>query len=101
MSESQAGAGHNSGDQRLRSIVERVERLIEERKALTSDISDIYKEAKSAGYDVKALRKLVAERSKDPREIEEQEQLLDVYRNALGMFAETPLGEAALRRVGG
>lgn len=70
---------------RLRSIVERIERLEEERKALSSDIKDIYGEAKSAGFDVKVLRALISLRKKEPAEIEEQETLLDVDRRALGM----------------
>jgi len=70
---------------RLRSIVERIERLEEERKALGSDIKDIYSEAKSAGFDVKVLRQIIRIRKQEPSEVEEQESLLDVYRRALGM----------------
>ena len=70
---------------RLRSIVERIERLEEERKALSADIKDIYKEAKSAGFDVKALRQLIRIRTQEAAEVEELETLLDVYRRALGM----------------
>ncbi len=70
---------------RLRSIVERIERLEEERKALASDIKDIYAEAKSAGFDVKVLRQLIRIRKQEAAEVEEQETLLDVYRRALGM----------------
>jgi uncharacterized protein (UPF0335 family) len=70
---------------RLRSLVERIERLEEERKALGSDIKDIYAEAKSAGFDVKVLRQLISIRRKEAAEVEEQETLLDVYRRALGM----------------
>jgi len=70
---------------RLRSIVERIERLEEERKALAGDIKDIYAEAKSAGFDVKVLRQLIRIRKEEPAEVEEQETLLDVYRRALGM----------------
>jgi uncharacterized protein (UPF0335 family) len=70
---------------RLRSLVERIERLEEERKALGSDIKDIYAEAKSAGFDVKVLRQLIQIRRKDANEVEEQETMLDVYRRALGM----------------
>jgi uncharacterized protein (UPF0335 family) len=69
----------------LRSIVERIERLEEERKALTGDIRDIYSEAKSAGFDVKVLRQLIRMRRQEPADVEEQETLLDVYRHALGM----------------
>lgn len=70
--------------ERLRSIVERIERLHEERKALSHDISDIYSEAKGAGFDVKVLRALIRVRAQEPAEVEEQETLLDVYRRALG-----------------
>jgi uncharacterized protein (UPF0335 family) len=70
---------------RLRSLIERIERLEEERKALGSDIKDIFAEAKSAGFDVKVLRQLIRLRKQEPAEIEEQESLLDVYRRALGM----------------
>ncbi len=70
---------------RLRSLIERIERLEEERKALGSDIKDIFSEAKSAGFDVKVLRQLISIRKKEPAEVEEQETLLDVYRRALGM----------------
>ena len=70
---------------RLRSIVERIERLEEERKALGGDIRDIYAEAKSAGFDVKVLRQLIRIRKQEPADVEEQETLLDVYRRALGM----------------
>ena len=70
---------------RLRSIVDRIERLEEERKALGNDIKDIYAEAKSAGFDVKVLRQLIRIRKQEPAEVEEIETLLDVYRRALGM----------------
>jgi uncharacterized protein (UPF0335 family) len=82
--EDNAQYGNIAAD-RLRSLVERIERLEEERKALAGDIKDIYAEAKSAGFDVKVLRALIALRRKEPAEIEEQETLLDVYRRALGM----------------
>jgi uncharacterized protein (UPF0335 family) len=70
---------------RLRSIIERVERLEEERKALASDIKDIFAEAKSAGFDVKVIRQIIRIRRQEPAEVEEQETLLDIYRRALGM----------------
>jgi uncharacterized protein (UPF0335 family) len=75
----------NIGADRLRSLVERIERLEEERKSLGSDIKDIYAEAKSAGYDVKVIRQLIRIRKQEPADVEEQETLLDVYRRALGM----------------
>jgi uncharacterized protein (UPF0335 family) len=71
--------------ERLRSLVERIERLEEERKALGSDIKDIYAEAKSAGFDVKVLRQLIRIRKQEAAEVEEQETMLDTYRRALGM----------------
>jgi uncharacterized protein (UPF0335 family) len=70
---------------RLRSLVERIERLEEERRALGSDIKDVYAEAKSSGFDPKVVRKLVAIRKQEPAEVEEQETMLDIYRRALGM----------------
>lgn len=82
------GPGHNVGGvaaDRLKSLVERIERMSEEITALQSDRSDIFKEAKSAGFDVKVLRQLIRLRAQDPAEVEEQENLLAVYRRALGM----------------
>jgi uncharacterized protein (UPF0335 family) len=70
---------------RLRSIIERVERLEEERKALSDDIKDIFTEAKSAGFEVKVVRQIIRIRKQEPAEVEEQETLLDLYRRALGM----------------
>ena len=70
---------------RLRSIVDRIERLEQERKALGDDIKDIYSEAKSAGFDVKVVRQIIRLRKQEPAEVEEQETLLDLYRRALGM----------------
>ena len=75
----------NISAERLRSLIERIERLEEERKALSSDIKDIFAEAKSAGFDVKVMRQLIRLRKQEPAEVEEQETLLDVYRRALGM----------------
>lgn len=70
---------------RLRSIIERVERLEEEKKALSSDVKDIMAEAKSAGFDVKVIRQVIRIRKQEPAEVEEQETLLDLYRHAMGM----------------
>ena len=70
---------------RLRSIIERVERLEEERKALAGDIKDIFAEAKGAGFDVKVIKAIIAIRRQEPAEVEEQETLLDIYRRALGL----------------
>lgn len=70
---------------RLRSIVDRIERLEEERRAIADNIKDIYAEAKSAGFEPKVVRALISLRRKEPQEVEEQETLLDLYRRALGM----------------
>ena len=70
---------------RLLSIIERVERLEEERKALGNDIRDIFAESKSAGFDVAVLKQLIRLRKKEPAEVEEQESLLDLYKRAIGM----------------
>lgn len=70
---------------RLRSLIERVERLEEEKKALAGDIKDIYAESKNAGFDVKVMRQIIKERAQEPAEVEKQLSLLDVYRRALGM----------------
>ncbi len=70
---------------RLRTIVERIERLEEERKGLANDIKDIYAEAKSAGFDIPVIRRIIRARKQEPAEVEEQETLFDVYRRALGM----------------
>ena len=84
VSSSKANTGGIAAD-RLRSIIERIERLEEERKALGSDIKDIFAEAKSAGFDVKVIRQVIRIRKQEPADVEEQETLLDVYRRALGM----------------
>lgn len=70
---------------RLRSLIDRIERLEEERSSIGQDIKDIYAEAKSAGFDPKVLKVIIGIRKKDPAEVEDQENLLDVYRRALGM----------------
>lgn len=79
-----AKAGPISAD-RLKSFVERIEKLEEERAAIGSDVREVYAEAKGVGYDVKTMRKLVALRKLDAADRAEQETLLDVYKNALGM----------------
>jgi len=71
--------------EQLRSIVERVERLEEEKATIAADIKEIYAEAKGNGFDVKALRKIVALRKKQPHEREEEEQILTLYRMAVGL----------------
>lgn len=70
---------------RLRSFVQRIERLEEEKAALTADIRDVYAEAKSTGFDTKILRQVIRLRKLDNADRREQEELLDLYMAALGM----------------
>ena len=69
----------------LRSLVERIERLEEEKKTIAGDIKEVYAEAKANGFDTKILRKLISIRKKDRHEREEEEAMLDIYLEALGM----------------
>jgi len=75
----------NFAKDQLRSLVERVERLEEEKTALSGDIREVYAEAKGHGFDTKIMRKVVALRKMDSSEREEQDSLLDLYMSALGM----------------
>jgi uncharacterized protein (UPF0335 family) len=70
---------------RLRSFIERIERLEEERKSLGADLRDVYAEAKSAGFDTKIMRQIVRIRKMDSADRQEQEELIDLYKQALGM----------------
>ncbi len=70
----------------LKAIVERVERLEEEKKTISDDIRDVYAEAKGNGFDVKALRAIVRMRKQDANERQEQETILETYMQALGMI---------------
>ena len=92
-----AEPGHNSGDDvttttqavaagQLRSLLERIERLMEEKKTIADDIRDVYAEAKGRGFDVKAIRSIVRLRAKEPQQREEEEAILELYKNALGMM---------------
>jgi uncharacterized protein (UPF0335 family) len=71
--------------ERLKSFIERIENLEEERSALTADIREIYSEAKGIGLDIKTLRQIVRLRKLDSSDRQQQEELLDLYKNALGM----------------
>lgn len=71
--------------ERLQSIIERIERLEEEKATLTIDIREIYLEAKSLGFNIKIMRQIVRLRKLDRADRQEQEELLDLYKNALGM----------------
>ena len=73
-------------DDQLKSFIERIERLEEEKNNILVDIKEVYSEAKSSGYDPKIMRKILIMRKMDVDERLEQEALLDTYRNALGIF---------------
>ena len=70
----------------LKSVIERIEKLEEEKKATSDDIKEVYAEAKGSGFDVKALRTIVRLRKQDPNERQEQETILETYMQALGMI---------------
>ena len=72
----------------LRSLVERIERLEEEKKTIAGDIKEVYAEAKANGFDTKILRKVISLRKKEAAEREEEQSMLDLYLQALGMVPE-------------
>jgi len=76
----------NFAKDQLKSIIERIERLEEEKKAISDDIRDVYAESKGNGFDVKALRAIVRLRKQDPNERVEAETILETYMQALGML---------------
>jgi uncharacterized protein (UPF0335 family) len=78
-------ADTNFAKDQLRQIVERIERLEEEKQAIAADIKEVYAEAKALGFDTKVLRKVITLRKKDPQEREEEEMMLHTYLSALGM----------------
>jgi uncharacterized protein (UPF0335 family) len=80
-----ADAGGIAAD-RLKSFIERIERLEEEKAAIAGDVKEVYSEAKSSGFDTKIMRQIVRLRKMEPQERNEQEQLLDVYKQAIGMI---------------
>ena len=75
----------NATDDRLRLLIERIERLEEEKKGIADDIRDVYMEAKAVGYDPKIMRQIVRLRKMKPDDRSEQEMVLETYKNALGM----------------
>lgn len=84
----------------LRLLIERIERLEEEKKAIADDIKEVYAEAKSRGYDTKTMRECVKLRKLETHVRREREALLDTYKAALGLdYSETPLGSAAVQRA--
>ncbi len=74
--------------ERLKSFIERIERLEEEKKALAEDIKEVFAEAKGVGFVVKIMRQIIKIRHLDQDDLDEQEALLDIYKRALGMLPE-------------
>ena len=87
----------NSAGENLLAYIERIERLTAEKSDIQDDIREVFSEAGASGFDVKAMRQVIKERKMSADDRQEQEYLLDLYRRALGMLFDTPLGEAALR----
>ena len=71
--------------ERLKSFIERIERLEEEKAGIAGDITEVYAEAKSAGFDVKVMRQIIKLRKMDNHDRQEQEALIDLYKHAIGM----------------
>jgi uncharacterized protein (UPF0335 family) len=88
-----ADVGGIAGD-RLKSFIERIERLEEERRALGQDIKEVFSEAKGTGFDPKIMRQVIRLRRMDKDDLDEQESLIDIYKRALGMLpAESEAAE--------
>ena len=81
----QVAEGDRATDTRLRLLIERVERLEEEKKGIADDIRDVYAEAKATGYDAKIMRMIVRLRKMRPDDRAEQDAILDTYKAALGL----------------
>ena len=79
----------------LSSIIDRIERLEDEKKQIASDISDIYKETKGRGYDAAALKEIIKIRREDPSKREARETMVDVYMRAINRWEDMPLAKAA------
>ena len=86
-----------TGD-RLKSFIERLENLEEEKREVGEQIKEVFAEAKGEGFDIKTMRELLKLRKMSPADRAEREELLDVYKAAIGMLADTPLGEAMAPR---
>jgi uncharacterized protein (UPF0335 family) len=83
--------------ERLRSFIERIERLEEEKRALAADIKEVFAEAKGTGFDTKIMRQLIRIRRMDQDDVDEQETLLDIYKRALGMLPDTGAASEAAK----
>lgn len=93
----QAGSAVPANNQ-IKSIVDRIERLEDDKDIIGESIKEVYAEAKGNGFDVKALREIIRIRKKDAGELADYEMILETYMDALGMLGGTPLGQAAINR---
>jgi uncharacterized protein (UPF0335 family) len=83
----------------ISSIVQRIERLEDEKSQIAEDIKEVYKEAKGNGFDPKIIKKVVSLRKMDASKRLEEQALIATYMDALGMLADTPLGRAAIKSI--
>jgi uncharacterized protein (UPF0335 family) len=81
----------------IKALVERIEKLEEEKAVIAEDIKEVYAEAKGNGFDPKIIKKVIALRKQDAQKLKEEQALLATYMDALGMLATTPLGAAAIK----
>lgn len=81
----------------IKALVERIEKLEEEKAAIAEDIKEVYAEAKGNGFDPKIIKKVIALRKQDATRRKEEQALIATYMDALGMLATTPLGAAAIK----
>ena len=81
----------------IKALVERIEKLEEEKAAIAEDIKEVYAEAKGNGFDPKIIKKVIALRKQDATKRKEEQALIATYMDALGMLATTPLGAAAIK----
>ena len=94
-----AQPGSNINGQ-LKAFIERIEKLEEDKRQITAEVAYVYAEAKATGFDAKIIRKVVALRKKSAADLAEEQAILETYMGALGMLADLPLGQAAMKREG-
>lgn len=88
-----------SSNNQLKAFIERLEKLEEEKATISEDIKSVLSEAKSNGFDPKIIKKVLSLRKQDAQKRAEEQAVLAVYMDALGMLADTPLGKAAVARA--
>ena len=88
-----------SNNNQLKTLVERIEKLEEDKAAIAEDIKSVFAESKANGFDPKIIKQVLSLRKKDAKKRAEEQALLSVYMDALGMLADTPLGKAAMSRA--